>query len=242
VRRRSAWRSSARVALAAAALLACAGAPRLRDPAKSGVWGYLRLVPHEGVRAQDIAGATGGYGDRRYADAPLVDYSKPGFAVVYLDGEAVDGPPVALALRAGAAGLRFEPDTGAVAAGGRVVVENRSGAARVVSCPAAGVLRRVEDGASLAFQAGRAGELEVFAPDDPRARARVFAAPGPFAAVDEAGRYALLDVEPGARRLHAWHSRLPPAARAVELAPGTVTRVDLELGVGHAGGEGGDAR
>jgi hypothetical protein len=79
----------------------------------------------------------------------------------------------------------------------------------------------------------------VFAPDGAAARARVFAAPGPFATVSDAGRYALVDVAPGARMLRAWHSRFPPAARRVELSPDSVQRVDLELGVGLASEDGG---
>jgi hypothetical protein len=226
------------------ALLACAGAPRLSVPGASGVWGYVRLVPHEGVAPGETAGASsGGYGDRRYAGVELVDYSKPGFAVVYLDGEPAPGAPVALALRAGAGGLRFEPEAAAVAVGGRVVLANRSGEARVVSCPAAGLLRRLADGESLEIAAQQPGELELFAQGGPGARARVFAAPGPFAAVSDAGRYALVDVEPGVRTLRAWHSRFPPAARRVELAPGAVARVDLQLGVGLPSDAGaGDAR
>ena len=229
---------------ALAALAACVGAPKLSVPGKSGVWGYVRLVPHEGLAPHQTAGASSSaYGDRRYADVALVDYSKPGFAVVYLEGEARPGAPVTLALRGNGAGLRFEPESAAVGVGGRVVLENRSGEARVVSCPAAGVLRRLAEGESVELAAEQAGELEIFAPDGPDARARVFAAPGPFATVNDAGRYALVDVEPGSRTLHAWHSRFPPSARRVELVPGAVARVDLELGVGLAPtGSPGDAR
>jgi hypothetical protein len=212
-------------------------------PGSSGVWGYVRLVPHEGV-ARKTAGATGGYGDRRYSAVGLVDYSRPGFAVVYLDGEPA-GPagPVRLALVSGAAGLRFEPDAAALSVGGRILIENRTGEAHVVSCPASGVLRRLEAREAVEVLVERAGELEVFAPDGAAAHARVFAAPGPFATVSDAGRYALVDVPPGPRMLHAWHSRFPPAARHVQLAPGSVERVDLELGVGLESVEAGaDAR
>ena len=79
------------------------------------------------------------------------------------------------------------------------------------------------------------GELALFVPGAPDAVARIFAAPGPFAAVSDAGRYALLDLPPGAHRLHAWHPRFPPTSQGVELAPGVVARVDLELGVGLGG-------
>ena len=203
---------------ALAALAACVGAPKLSVPGKSGVWGYVRLVPHEGLAPHQTAGASSSaYGDRRYADVALVDYSKPGFAVVYLEGEARPGAPVTLALRGSGAGLRFEPDAAAVGVGGRVVLENQSGEARVVSCPAAGLLRRLADGESVELAAEQAGELELFAPDGPEARARVFAAPGPFATVNDAGRYAL--ARRRARRAHAPRLALAlPAERAARRA------------------------
>jgi hypothetical protein len=223
------------VASACAALLACAGAPSLHDPAKSGVYGYLKLVPHEGLGPQATTGApSGAYADRRYAAAELVDYSKPGFAVVYLDGPEPPGAPApaAVEIRSAGGGVRLEPANGAVAVGGEVVVRNRDARPRVVSVPAAGVLRALAPGDSLAIPASAAGALEIFVPDAPDAAARVFAAPGPFAEVNEAGRFELLDVEPGERRLRTWHPRFPPSARAVALQPGRVLRVDLEIGVG----------
>lgn len=222
---------------AGALLLACVGAPRLEDPTRSGVYGYLRLVPHAGTAAPATAGApSGAYADRRYADADLVDYSKPGFAVVYLDGGgAGDAERLTLSVRGGAAEVELAPDLGAVAAGGEVVVENRDERPRVVSMPAAGVLRALDPGESLSVPVREPGVLEIFVPDAPAATARVFVAPGPFAAVSESGRFELLEVEPGLRRLRAWHPRFPPSAREIELAPGEVRRVDIELGVGLEG-------
>jgi hypothetical protein len=231
------------VACACAALLACAGAPSLRDPGRSGVYGYLKLVPHEGVRPETTAGApSGAYADRRYAGAELVDYSKPGFAVVYLEGPGSPGPaaPLALTIRSDGEGVRLEPSQGAVGVGGEIRVRNADDRPRVVSVPAAGVLRSLAPGELLAVDARSAGELEVFVPDAPDAFARVFAAPGPFAAVSDSGRYELLEVEPGRYALRAWHPRFPPAAEDVELSPGRVLRVDLELGVGLGRGNSGE--
>jgi hypothetical protein len=222
-------------AWACAALLACAGAPSLHDLTKSGVYGTLRLVPHEGVTPAATAGSpSGAYADRRYADADLVDYSKPGFAVVYLDGPGAAPPaePLVVTIRPSAKGVSLEPEVGAVAVGSEVLVRNGDARPRVVTAPAAGILRALAPGDSLAIPAREAGELAIFVPDAPEAKARVFAAPGPYASVDAVGRFELLDVEPGARRLHAWHPRFPPSARSVELAPGRVLRVDLEIGVG----------
>jgi len=207
------------------------------------VWGYLRLVPHERVGpGGPAAGAGAPYADRRYADAELVDYTRPGFAVVYLEGEPPGAPPLELAVRAGLAGLRLDPARGALAAGGEVRVVNRSGDPQVVTCPAAQVVRRLAPDEAFAFRVERAGGLELFVLGAQEGAARLFAAPGPFALADADGRYALLDVAPGPARLHAWHPRFPPADRPVELVAGRVERADLELGVGLAPSGGADAR
>jgi len=234
------------LACACAALLACAGAPRLEDPAKSGVYGYLRLVPHEGLSHQRATAGSpsGAYGDRRYSGAELVDYSKPGFAVVYLDGPAprASGSPFVVTIRSQAGGVILAPAHGALPVDGEVVVRNVGDAPHVVSIPTAELLRALAPGDSLAVTAREAGELEIFVPGTPDAASRVFVAPGPFAVVTGAGRFELLDVEPGARRLHAWHPRLPPSTRGVELVAGGVVRVDLEMGVGLPAQAADDAR
>jgi hypothetical protein len=222
------------VACIAALAWACALAPAPADPSQSGVWGYVRLVPREGAPA---GAGGGGYADRRYGDVQLVDYSRPGFAVVYVEGETHPGAPLALAIRSGVGGVRLEPAHAVLARGGEIQVANETDAEHAISCPETGLLRSLAPGESIALRAENAGELSLFVPDAPNAAARVFAAPGPFAAVSDAGRYALLDLAPGAHRLHAWHPRFPPAARSIELAPGVVARVDLELGVGLIGAE-----
>lgn len=229
---------------ACALLLACLGAPKLRDPSRSGVYGYLKLVPHSGAAAQATAGApSGAYGDRRYAAADLVDYSKPGFAVVYLDGgDAGATSALRVAIRPAAGGVELAPADGVVSAGGEIVVENRDGRPRVVTVPAAGVLRALAPGEALTVPAGETGLLEIFVPDAPAAAARVFVAPGPFATVRESGRFELLELAPGAHQLRTWHPRFPPTTLAVDLTPGEVRRIDLEVGVGLEAEGGSDGR
>jgi hypothetical protein len=215
--------------------LACVGAPRLEDPARSGVWGYLRLIPREGVVAPSpVAGSAGGgaYRDRRISDATLVDYSAPGFAVVYVEEDDGSDRGLTLEIRSGLVGLRLEPDGAALRTGGLITVENQTDETHVVSCPAAKVLRALAPGETLSFAARASGEHEIFVADSPGTRSRVFAAPGPFALVDGAGRYELLGVPPGLHDLHVWHPRFPPTVRRVELRAGEVTRTDLEIGVG----------
>jgi hypothetical protein len=233
----------AALSCACAALLACAGAPSLSNTSKSGVYGYLKLVPHEGLSPQATGSPSGAYADRRYSGAELVDYSKPGFAVVYLDGplSAAPGAPLVVTLEREAGGFALAPAHGAVALGSTVTVRNAGDAPRVISIPAAAVLRTLAPGEGLEVSPREADELEIFVPGA-AASSRVFVSPGPFAVVTGSGRYELVDVEPGARRLHAWHPRLPPSARAVELLPGAVVRVDLEMGVGLPAGDAGDAR
>lgn len=222
--------------LGAAALAACAGAPAPSAPGRASAWGYVRLVPHEGLAAPSAGSAS--YGDRRLADVALVDYSRPGFAVVYAEGAAPApaGPPVRLAVRSGPLGPRLEPGHAALGAGGALEIANETGAARLVSCPAAGLVHRIEPGASVAIPVPRPGEWPVYLLDAAGEPARVFAAPGPWAVASDAGRFQLADLPPGRHRLVAWHPRFPPAAATVELASDSARRVDLELRVDAGGG------
>jgi hypothetical protein len=211
-------------------MLACASVPDAPAPGRSHALGRLRLVPHEGV--PPAGGGEGAYGDRRLRDVEFVDYSKPGFAVVYVEGEEPGGE-LDLAIRATRLGTRLDPVHGAVGAAGRLVVTNRSGAAHVLSYPAAGVVRAIRPGERLELALPRAGEQGLFLLDVPEAEALVFAAPGPFAVVSSSGRFALRDLPSGTQTLHAWHPRFPPLVQQVDLPSGGVVQVELEMGVGR---------
>lgn len=230
------------LAVASAALLwiaACASAPSVA-PGRSAAWGYVRLVPREGVTAPTASG--GSYGDREVADAALVDYSRPGFAVVWVDAPPPGGSTTRIAIRDGATGVRFEPPHAALAAGGRITIVNESGRPHLLSVPAAGLVRPLATGDALPIANVAAGEWALFLLDVPGEEARVFAAPGPFQVVSTSGRFALGDLAPGSARLHAWHPRFPPAMRTVSLAAGAPTRVDLELRVDRPAQGDADAR
>jgi hypothetical protein len=232
-------------ALLAAGLLGCASPVATPAADRSSVWGELHLVPHEGLKPARGGGA---YGDRRLAGSELVDYSQPGFAVVYRvmpDASSASGravrAPVPLVIRDGQVAPRIEPSHAAQRVGGAIAIQNRSAAPRVVSCPAYGLVRELAPGEDLVLSDLRSGELALFLLDVPGQKARVFVAPGPFSVVTAGGRFALEDLSPGSQRLAVWHPRFPPVSRHVDLAAGVVTRVDLELGVGlstdsnHAG-------
>lgn len=217
------------VTLGAVLLCACVSAPPAPAPGRAGAYGYLRLVPLDGV---PTSGAANAYGDREFEGVSFVDYSKPGFAVVYTEGPARPDDATALAIRAGATGVHFDPPHAAIAAGGAITITNESDASHVVSCPGAGLVKPLAAGESLAIHAATPGEWPIFLLDVAGEEARVFAAPGPYRVVSSSGRYELTDLEPGRAQLRAWHPRFPPASTSVDLAAGAVQRVDLELRVG----------
>ncbi len=220
----------ASIAALLALSLACAGAPSSPAPGRSRVFGTLRLVPHEGVPQQ--TGGGGSYSSIRLRDAALVDYSTPGFAVVYLAEGTQPGGSVSIAVRDTLVEPRLEPATLAVGAGGRIVLENASATSHIVSYPAARLVRRLEPGARIEIEVPQEGEQGLFLLDVPDAVCTLFAAPGRFSVVSTSGDYELRNLEPGAALLRAWHPRFPPVGRRVEVAPDTSLRVDLEMGVG----------
>ncbi|HXK25461.1 MAG TPA: carboxypeptidase-like regulatory domain-containing protein [Myxococcota bacterium] len=223
-------RALVRSVLAAVAALACAGAPPA--PGKARVFGTLRLVPHEGAPHPSAGGA---YGSLRMRDAGLVDYSKPGFAVVYVAEDAKPGGTATIEIRDTQVETRLVPDALAIGDGGQITVVNASASAHIVSYPAAGLVKRLAARERLEIAVPAAGEQGLFLLDVPEATATLFAAPGRFAVVSTSGDYELPDLDPGATVLRAWHPRFPPVARHVDLAPDTALRVDLQMGVGIEG-------
>jgi hypothetical protein len=165
------------------------------------------------------------------SDVEFVDYSKPGFAVVYLDEGGSPGGSAELAIRTTGVRTRLDPLHAAVGAGGKLVIRNASSAAHVLSAPGIGLLRRLEPGQQLEFEVAKAGEQSLFLLDVPRSGSTVFIAPGPFAVVSADGRFELSGVAPGDHQLHAWHPRFPPARASLQIAEGSVVRLDLEMGV-----------
>ncbi len=219
-------------------VLACAtplGAPP-KD--RSGAWGYVQLAPREGV----TPGGEGesAYADRRLRDVRFVDYSRPGFAVVYAAAGPSPGGRAAIAIRSGGLEPRLDPVYAAVGAGGAIRVDNATRDAHVLSAPGVGLIRRLAPGEGVEIPVARAGEEVLFLLDAPRPRATVFVAPGPFAVVSASGRFEIADLAPGRGRLAVWHPRFPPSERSVVLHPCRAERVDFELSVEQIGAEGED--
>ncbi len=217
--------------LAAAALGCATQAPAPPIAGTGTVWGHLRLVPREGVTPVKAGGSP--YGNRRMSDVEFVDYSKPGFAVVYLDTGSSPAATAQLVIRTTGVRTRLDPPHAAVGAGGLIVVANASGAAHVLSAPAMGLVHRLEPGQQVEIAVPLAGEQSLFLLDVARSEATVFVAPGPFAVVSADGRFELGGLAPGGHTLHAWHPRFPPARASLQLAPDSVVHLEIEMGVGQ---------
>jgi hypothetical protein len=229
--RRSPWLVAT---LLCAATLACAtGSPATPQAGTSTAWGYLRLVPREGVTP--VKPGASPYADRRMRDVTFVDYSTPGFAVVHLADGASPGGKAELTIRTTGVRTRLDPSHAAVGVGGALVVHNESGAAHVLSAPTLGFVRRIEPGEALELSLPQPGEQSLLLLDVPRSEVSLFVASGPFAVVAADGRYELAGLAPGRHQLQAWHPRFPPARTFVELAPDSIVQVDLELGVDQRG-------
>jgi hypothetical protein len=220
--------------LVAGWLAACAPDLAAPAPGTASVVGTVRLVPHEGAPSHpEMQG--GAYGDRRLRDVQLVDYSKPGTSVVYLDLGTRPGGRAEIAVEDSVAGARFEPRFAVVGAGGELTVANRTHSEVVVSVPAVNRIERIAAGASLAVPPDRAGSLDLFllGADAP---ARVWVSPGPWVRPDANGRFALSGLAPGRVTLRAWHPRLPSAAAELDLRAGETATVNFEIGVGRGEG------
>jgi hypothetical protein len=216
------------------ALAACASAPEEVAPGTATVWGSLKLVPREGVTPAKPGSAS--YGDRRMRDVELVDYTHPGFAVVFVEAEPAPGGQVEIAIRTSRF-TRFEPALAAAGAGASLLIENASDEAHVLSYPAAGLIRRLAPGEKVELPIAKAGEQGLFLLDQVDAAATLFASPGPFAVLSSTGSFELRGLSPGTHLVRAWHPRFPPTSRSVELVAGARVQLDLEVGVGQAATE-----
>ena len=218
--------------LAGAVLLAaCAPVPRAPAPGTGTLWGYVHAVPRAGVTPGRRPADS--YADRRLRDVEFVDYRRPGFAVVYVEGEPPPAGNGRLIIEGSLLGARFAPAYAAVGVGGRVVLRNADWVAHTVSCPSAGFLHRLAPGEEGELPTRVSGAAPVFLLDAPRVQGLLFVSPGPYAVASPEGRWELPDLPPGPRRLHAWHPRLPPGSSETEVQSGRATRVDLDVGVGN---------
>jgi hypothetical protein len=209
----------------------CVSAPEPLAPGTSAVYGRVDLAPREGV-TPGVAGS-GGYGDRRMNGVEFVDYSRPGFAVVFTTEGRPTAGSLALAIRISRFGTRIEPPQAAIGSSGRISIHNDTGDSHVVSYPAGDRVQPLAPGDRIEFDVAFAGEQPIFLLDTPNAETTIFGSPGPFSVVSATGLYAIENLEPGTREIRVWHPRFPPAYRQVELPAGERVEIDFSLGVGR---------
>lgn len=214
--------------------LACAAPPHAAAPGRSTAAGSLRLVPREGVTPHGASGSP--YADRSLRDVRFVDYAHPGFAVVFLEGRESPGGSAEVAIRASKLSTRLEPAELAVGVGGVLRVRNDTAQPHLLSFPSAGRVQKLAPGEALELRADQVGPQSLFLLDVPGSEATVFAAPGPFSRVARDGQWEIRDVQPGRVRVIGWHARFPAASASLELVSDRVAHLDLEVGVGKAGG------
>jgi hypothetical protein len=91
-------------------------------------------------------------------------------------------------------------------------------------------LGRYATGSSKSVRFDTPGIVQVFCHIHSDMRATVYVLRNPFFAVpDSSGRYALPPLPPGEYTLVAWHERIRPIARRVQVRAGATTTVDLAI-------------
>lgn len=218
-----------------ATFVACAASPPPPPAAgRSQIWGHVRVLPHEGVRATDSH--ANAYGDRRLRDVSLVDYSSPGFAIVFVDHGPAPAAPARVTIRTSRFGTAFDPALVVLGAAGKLSIRNETATRHILSYPAAKLVVALGPDEAVDIDIPRSGEQALFLLDAPEATNTIFAAPGAFSRVSGSGRYVLSDLEPGEHRIHAWHKRFPSASKSIDLQLNSVIKLDFDLGVGRGGG------
>ena len=208
-------------AFTAALFAACASAPTVA-PGRSAAFGYVRLVPREGVVPP--CGGLASYGDREFEGVDFVDYSKPGFAVVVCGAQGAAGAQrsgdPALVIRDGATGAASIRPRGAR---GRRHHHGRNQSAATRRSRARGRSRApARDGESIADPTPRHGRVVALPARRRRAKRRASSRrPDRSASCRRPGATSFAISQPGRAQLRAWHPRFPPSLRRGSISPRT---------------------
>ena len=209
-------------------VLACASAPPGSKSGTGTLWGTLHLVPRDGVKPS--TGGTSSYDDPRYRHARPVDYSRPGFAVVFVDSPEAPARQLAMAIRETPLGPRLHPRHGALGSGAQLRLTNETTSDIVVSIPQAELLEKLAAGTSLERVLDAPGPQSISLLDTD-VEAIVFVSPGRFAVVDAEGGWTLPNLPPGPRQVFTWHPRFPGTTVDVDVPRDRVERVEIDIGV-----------
>lgn len=180
---------------------------------------------------EPASSAAAGHDDPRLRHARRLDYTRPGFAVVYVETPPASPAEAELVIRDTPTGPAIQPRNAAIGAGSVLRVRNDSADTRVVSLPRNGVLERLEPGAAFEVRLLRGGASPLFLLDAPHVEALLFVAPGRFDVVAGDGSWELPSLPPGPARLVAWHPRLPRSELDVSVPEDARYEIALEVGV-----------
>lgn len=207
----------------------CAGTTPVTLPGTGAVWGQMRLVPREGVTPGSRG--SGAYSSPALRNVRFVDYSRPGFAVVYVDGPTSPRDSALIVIRDSRHFARLQPKETAVGQAGSIVIVNETSRVQAVSAPAAGNIYRIGPGQRVEISQPASGLHSLYLLESAEVTARVFVAPGPYAVVSSRGKFRLDGLRPGKTRLHTWHPYFPATERQIDVPRDGAVRVDLEIGV-----------
>ena len=210
-------------------VLACTTASHAPAPGTGTLFGTLQLVPHQG--AEPATTSSAGYDDPRLRHTRRLDYSRPGFAVVYVESTTTPPATAEFVIRDTPTGPALHPRQLAIGSGSVLRVRNESAEQHIVSLPRAGLLERLAPGAGLETPLLRGGATPLFLLDSPEVEALLFVAPGRFDTVSGDGRWELPDLPPGPARLFAWHARFPRTELEVNVREAERQELALEVGV-----------
>lgn len=192
------------------------------------------------ARGPDEAGAAGGagYQSRRMRFLEKIDYAALRDFVIHVvevekPADPANPPRVAVTQKDGA----FHPRIVPVVAGTIVDWPNADEIFHNVFSMSEttpfdlGLYKRGDESKSILF--AKPGRIDVFCSIHSQMSCVVLVLPNPwFAVSDDRGRFALRELPPGTYRVRAWHERLPPQVRTVEVTAGGEVRLDFVLGPG----------
>lgn len=226
--------SALRLVLGILCATSCAAAPIATIPGTGAVFGLVSLVPREGVTPS--SGGSAAYNSPALRDVHFVDYSRPGFAVVFVEGLAAPHDNVRIAIQDSRHVARLEPRDTVVGQAGSIEIVNETARVQAISSPVSAALYRLEPGESVEISEPAAGLHSLYLLESAEVTARVFVAPGPYAVVSSRGKFRLDGLPPGEARIHAWHPYFPETEKRIEVPPDGAVRLDFELGVIVDGG------
>jgi plastocyanin len=199
-------------------------------------------VRAQGKAGADSAAAGGNYDSRQFKFVERVDYDAMRDFVVFIDGPVAGIPSsvtnstkTVVTKRVKQIGATFDPHVLPVMAGTTVEWPNNDQILHNVFSYSEAKqfdlgLYKAPQIEKVTFD--KAGRVDVFCSIHSRMNCVVLVLENPFfAATNEKGKYAIKDVPAGTYKLKAWHERLPPDVREINVPKTGEVHADFVLGI-----------